>query len=311
MNVPKVKNPFYNAYEVSIFAYITHILLSIMKGPLFLALNLLHLIHYFVSQILYIPILKRFLLRLSAIILGFIMNILSGYIFIPIRSRNIKKEKNEIEKDKINDFDSNEITAGDIIISNYPSYLDLIYLQYKFTPVFFIPIDSNHVEIKSFYQILLESILLNSTHNTRKRSDNDNDKKVLENDLAIELAKNAMHCPIILLPEIIKTNCTSIIKFHDFKANFEKTRIFILGLKHDLESRYTEPNYVSGSFIKHFVLTFGVLTNSLELNFCNERDMPNFQSDIDAMRKCREIVSELSGLPLYNEDVKNKKTHED
>ena len=311
MNENNIKNPFKNTYNISNFSYIFNIILWMMKMPLFISLNLLHLIHFLISRVLYFTFLKRYLIRLSSIIVGFLIRIVSGYFYVPIQQKNIKK--NEKEKEKINDFDTSEISAGDIIISNYPSYLDLIYLQNKFTPVFFIPKDSKHVEMKQFHQIFFESFIPINNDENNTNNDISNSNKYIENDEAIQIAKNELKCPIILLPEATKTNCSSIIKFNDFEADFENTKVFILGIKHPNKTQNTEPNYVSGSFLKHFILSLGVLSNSLELNFCNEKDVPDFKSDNESISKCRTIISELSGLPFYdnNEKSSNTKLHND
>ena len=293
-----VINPFINKYGPFSGKFIFRIVAAFMKFPLFIFLNVLHFIHYLVSEILYFSILKRYFIRLSSIILCSILRVIIGYLYVPISQKKVKKNDEDKQKNKKtidSEFDLSEIKAGDIIICNYPSYFDLIYLQAKMTPIFFIPVDSTHVQMKRFHQIFFESFF-----NTNNKEENKRITSIL-NDKAIKIAKEVLRSPIILLPEQRKTNGTSLIAFNHFEANFENTKIYVMGINHKDESPLVEPNYVSGSLIKHFTLNIGVITHSVEVNFCDTSEIPNPKENEKWIEECQNIVSSLSSLPYYEE----------
>ena len=286
-----MKDPYINERRNKGNWILGNIFISIMKTPMFAFMIVLHWIHVFVSEFLVFSWLKRFFIRASSVVCCGILRILSGLFNVQL---NIVK-KDENGKEKKVDFDDSCIEAGDIIIANYPSYVDLIYLQFKFTPVFFVPADDKTVFVKRFHQIFFESIFGEIKG-----------MGAIENERAIEIATNTMNAPIILLPEAKKTNGTCLTKFNNFEIDFEKVKVFVAGIKHE-ERENVEPNYVSGSFMAHYVQTIGNISNSLEINFCSAEETPKPQNGMEEVRKC---VSKLAGIPLYD-DPNEGKVHVD
>ena len=221
-------------------------------------------------------------MRLSSIVCCFVMKTLSGRIFVQI------SEYSE-ETKEFSSFDDSQISKGDILISNYPSYMDLIYLQYRYTPLFFIPIDDEHVSIKFFHQMFIETLFSPNKDN--------NNKSRYNNEEALNIAKNIYRAPIILLPEREKTNCCALTYFMNFKGKMKETKVFLIGLKRNNEKSVIEQGKVTTPTFIHFVSMLGIVSNPLEINFCELQLSPN-QNEI-IMNSCQKTISKLADIPVF------------
>ncbi|ORE10932.1 hypothetical protein BCV72DRAFT_198748 [Rhizopus microsporus var. microsporus] len=177
---------------------------GILKTLIIFALGLLYILLVFCIGILLTPIrpLKRIWQSLiSAVIIRSILFFM-GFFQIKTETISVRKSRGsgQIETATVKD--------GDVIIANWTSYVDVLYLAYKFQPIFTqIYSDSNSIKKISLWQ----AIRLVQTPPESKPSEDD---KVYS---LKELASNAKQHgwgPIVIFPEGTTTNGRALLKFH-------------------------------------------------------------------------------------------------
>ncbi|KAH0792999.1 putative lysophosphatidic acid:oleoyl-CoA acyltransferase [Histomonas meleagridis] len=191
-----------------------------------------------------------------------------------------------------------EVQPGDIIITQFSSYLNFFWLQYKYSPIFVIPKDSTTVTSVSIYSLFLSIIM---------------DIKIIGKETSLNdviIAAKASGIPIVLFPEGTNTNGFGILQFSHFgdKTDFSGIHFHILSFSHHLSNNIC-PVYVYGGGFSHLFSTVGRVVSKMKVRVALPQDVPKHTDEIDAkfIERCREILSIISRVPMISVDKESKK----
>ncbi|KAH0792246.1 vacuolar protein sorting protein vps66 [Histomonas meleagridis] len=199
--------------------------------------------------------------------------------------------------------------SGDIIIANCSSYLNILWLQSTYNPIFAIPVSPTEVVTKTIHQLLNEILSVKPLTKGRK----------ITFTQLIEYAKKEQK-PIVLFPEAAVTNGKCVIKFQTFgqDTDFSDTRFHIFGFVH-FDGKLN-PNFTKGPGLYHLFLMIGRIVSGLKVKVVEESEIPKLENNkIDAkwISKCRNILATIMGVPMVDVDgmeIDNsgvKKVHKD
>lgn len=186
---------------------------------------------------------------------------------------------------------------GDIIVANFSSYLNLMWLQSKFNPIFVIPASDDEVVQVSFFALLFCILQCKPTKNGKK-------KRLCD---LVELSKKEKR-PLVLFPEASVTNGEHIFKFYRFGdgVDLSETKFHIYGFVH-FGSRIS-PNFVRGNGFVHLLQMIGRIFAGLNVKIALEQEIPKSESnkiDDKWISRTREVLSKITGLPLIEMDAKD------
>ena len=143
---------------------------------------------------------------------------LMGFFYIKTETISLRKSR-----DRTTDT---SVKQGDLIIANWTSYVDIIYLAYQFSPVFTqVFIDTPRVKVISFW----EAIQL--VGQSPQVAQNQNTLYTL--DALAEKAKQAGWGPVVVFPEGTTTNGRALLKFSSVldQLQLSASRIHLLAFK--------------------------------------------------------------------------------
>lgn len=263
---------------------IVRFFISIFKIPIFILIVSLSFLYYILAMIIPITEVRTFLIKINSKIFDRILLFLFGNIFITVEPTPLV--------DTFNDpGEINPVNPGDIIISNFGSYLNVIWLQMQYSPYFIIPHDSKSVIIYSFFTIIV-SILANIPMKNGKKA---NLEKVIK-------ASKENHCPIVIFPECTPTNGSGIIQFSEFGENvdFTETKFHIFCFSH--RSSGITPNFTFGNGLLHIFNMLGRTMSSMKVKIALPQDVPRINSVIssDWIQKVRIVMSKILRAPLLS-----------
>lgn len=289
MESTKKKHPFaVQKFSKILFSSTINLVLAFIKFPfLIIALSLSYAYNLFAS---FIPIfsLRRFISSLTSSYLFRIILGLTGIFSVKEQPTPLIDSYSETE-------DTIEPQQGDIIIANCASYLNLFWLQYKFSPIYVIPCDQTNAYIFNFYQLFAS--ILSERKLTSKL------KKPLSE--VIKIASEKFKCPVVIFPEGSVTNGEFLINFMDFGKDIDTTKVqfHILGFVHD--KSYISPNFVFGNGFLHLFSMSGRLFSKMKLKIALPQDTKSLQKNIidkEWIEKCRYIMSKITHLSLFDID---------
>lgn len=271
-------------------------ILIFIFGPIKLFLIILNFITIYVNtlfiSLIPIPIVSRFL------------NVINSYINVRVSLSLFGSFLTKIDcKPLINKVFAPESWEtpdnGDIIFSPLTSYLDILWLQVKVSPIFAIPVDSTHVVTYKYYS-LIYSILKHQD----LRSGN-----CEEIQSVIEKAKKSHQGPVVVFAESAPSNGQGILKFVPMKFSVsEKTKVFLLAFLNQSEG--PSPNFVCTDPIKHLIFMAGRFYAPIRAFAPLKKDLETIQpskfgNEItpELIEKCREIHGKLLNIPLLQVDA--------
>lgn len=258
--------------------------IPLFKLPLFIITFSLSFLYYILAMMIPIKFISTNLIKINSKISDRIILFLFGNVFISTEPTPLV--------DTFNDAgEVNTVNPGDIIISNFGSYLNIIWFQMQYSPYFVIPCDSRSVVVYSFFTIIAR-ILSNIPIKSGK-------KATLEK--VIKAAKENC-CPIIIFPEGTPTNGSGIIQFTDFGENvdFSNTKFHIICFSH--RSFGISPNFTFGNGLSHVYKMLGRTMSSMKVKIALSQDIPRFDSKIssDWIQKVRIVMSKILRVPLLS-----------
>ncbi|KAI8063401.1 uncharacterized protein B0P05DRAFT_555745 [Gilbertella persicaria] len=165
----------------------------------------------------------------------------------------IKKETVSIRKSRTHGV-SPHVHHGDVIIANWTSYVDILYLAYRFNPVFTqIYTDTNKVRMISLW----EAIQL--THTSPASSGHG--LYTLE-ELANK-AKQHKWGPVVVFPEGTTTNGRALLKFAPVftDCHIDASRYHIMAFKYEYGTM--SPTFTVGSLLMHLFRLCSQFHNTL------------------------------------------------
>ncbi|OHS97838.1 hypothetical protein TRFO_09275 [Tritrichomonas foetus] len=305
------KNPFIPPQTKKTFIFsVINCFIALIKLPFMLFAFLISFSYAILSTFIPINTLKRIVIHSTSSVLFRIMLGFTGIY-------SVNKQPTPLIDTFSNIGELHEPQPGDIIISNFASYLNIFWLQNEYSPIFAIPINENDVYVFNAFQLL--TLIFSSKKITSK-------VKVSLNDL-IKSARNKYQCPIVIFPESVPTNGQFIINFQPFGKNIDEKNLnlihfHIFGFIHFNSS--ISPNFTFGNIVLHLLSMVGRIVSGLKVKIALQQDIPlikNQSIDDEYIEKCRQIMSSITGLPTFDagceefEKVKNyvmkKKQHND
>lgn len=288
--------------------FIACVIIAILKLPLFLLIFTLSFIYSLFTVFIPIRPIQHAAVRIFSSIFFKILLLLTG-IF------SVNEQPTPLVDTYAETQEANQPTAGDIIISNCASYLNIFWLHEKYAPIFAIPIDPEYVVIKSVYhlfgQILTGEPL--SKGKTIKLCD------------LVAKAKNNLKRVIVIFPEAAVTNGKSVLAFKEFGSgcDLSETHFHIYGFIHF--GSYIDPNFTCGNGIYHFFMMIGRIFGGMKVKIALPQDIPRVENGIDDkwLKRCRYIMTTIMGVPCspynssdfltYSNSIKKKrsKKHDD
>ena len=257
-----------------------------MKFPFMMVLlSLSYAYSIFATLIPFYP-LKRFISNYPS---SFLFRIILGMTGI----FSVKEQPTSLADSYSENEDMTDPQPGDIIISNCASYLNLFWLQYKFSPIYVIPCDQENVYVFNVFQLL--ALILSGKKLTCKL------KKTLPD--VLKVASDKLRCPIVIFPEGSVTNGKFIINFMDFGNDLdtEKIRFHIFGFVHD--KLYISPNFTFGNGFLHLFSMSGRFFSEMKVKMALPQDVKSFSSkhiDSEWIERCRCIISKITCLSLFD-----------
>ncbi|KAI7902988.1 uncharacterized protein BX663DRAFT_509117 [Cokeromyces recurvatus] len=240
---------------------IIHIIVGPVQGILkILLISLLSLVY-----ILFVPLLgtlltpikplKRGWTRLFSAILLRLVLFLSGFFYIKTETVSLRKSRDS----KGRPIESPQVQNGSVIVANWTSYIDVLYLAFRFDPVFTqLYTETNKVRVISLW----EAIRLTSKIPESKPSKN-NELLYSVEELALKAKKNKWG-PIVIFAEGTTTNGRALLRFAPvFKEceKVEKNMFQLMSFKYEYGNM--PPTFTVGNQFYHFFKLCSQFYNTL------------------------------------------------
>ncbi|CEP16205.1 hypothetical protein [Parasitella parasitica] len=257
---------------------VIHIIVGPIQGIVKLALiglvTLLYILSVHVVGALLTPIapLKRVWSRLfSALCLRLVL-FLSGFFHIKTETVSIRKSRGS------KGAESPNIQYGDVIVANWTSYIDIIYLASRFNPVFTqIFTDTNKVKIISLW----EAIRLAGKAPESKPSSQDSVFTVQE---LSRKAKKGNWGPLVVFAEGTTTNGRALLKFapvfDDYRRDQKDGNFQIMAFRYEYGNM--PPTFTVGNQFFHFFKLCSQFHNTLLVKSLAQGEAPCSPDSSDA-----------------------------
>ena len=182
--------------------------------------------------------------------------------------------------------------AGDLIISNFGSFINIFYLQGTFAPIYIVPLDDTHVLRKNFVILLIDILMC--------RDLRVHGKKTTLNEV-IELGKNKLSAPICVFPEAAPGNGQALLKFQKFGIGSELTdsHVSVIGFLNSNIGTSSDLVLGVGAFW-HIVMMFGRLCGTVKVRTALPQDVPNVPDEgINEkwISDCRTLMALIMRIP--------------
>ncbi|KAG1047897.1 hypothetical protein G6F46_011470 [Rhizopus delemar] len=269
---------------------------GLIKLPVILLLSLCYVLFVSILGTLLTPIkpLKRAWQTLFSTILTRCILFFMGFFHIKTETVSIRKSRGNIKSGSVKD--------GDIIISNWTSYVDILYLAYKFNPVF-TQVYSNTTQVKkiSLWQAIRSVNQIPPATPTSTVYD--------IKELSLK-AKEQGWGPIVIFPEGTTTNGRALLKFVPLSFDdVDLNRFHLLSFKYEYGSM--PPTFTIGNQWIHFFKLCSQFHNSLNVRMLAKGEL---DSDILAslghlskLRKTNLTMNDKRDFLVYYESRNKKK----
>ncbi|CAG8570638.1 8678_t:CDS:10 [Diversispora eburnea] len=188
----------------------------------------------------------------------------------------IQAETISLRRGRGNSFKTREkpIKSGDIIVCNYTSYVDLLYLAFRFDPVF----TQIYSQTNKLRPISLWTAL-KLTGSYPELVSPIGTKTFSLHELMIE-AKNNSWGPIVIFPEGTTSNGRALLKFipifKDYSFPIKNFSINIITFRYEYEN--FSPTFTVGSKLWHLMRLCSQFGNSLHVRIIAPQDSPSSSS---------------------------------
>ncbi|CAO3665039.1 unnamed protein product [Umbelopsis ramanniana] len=201
----------------------------------------------------------KILARIALFVIGFYL----------IRSENVSVRRGRGHSAGKQKQDSVSVGSGDVIIVNSSSYIDILYLAFRFSPLFTqIDATTNQVRFITAQEAIAQC---------GKYPELAVDAKTYSLKEASQLAKKQGLGPIVVFPEGTTSNGRALLKFiplfKDFSLPEKEVKIHILALKY--EYNHFSPTYTVGNKAVHFLKLCCQLSNTLLVKWLSPNESPS------------------------------------
>ncbi|KAK5582671.1 hypothetical protein RB653_004256 [Dictyostelium firmibasis] len=271
------------AKSVSVFGYIIKFvigpIISIIRVPIVLILTTLLIIFNLIARSIPIGWLSRMICRFFDIILGRIILLCMGFI-------QLDEFTETLSRSKVASGSIDQYTRKDIIVCNHSSYVDIIYLCYKFSPTFAIPPNDEKNLSQNTGKLIPLSLgraLENAIYSPIQLS-----MKSVDTNKLVESIQQSWNGPLVVLPEGTTSNGQGLLditpifpqvpsqssQFNTFKEiSTNKLSIHVIGLTYHYG--IYSPSYPSvGNVFLHLFLICSQISNSIQIHYLSRSCMP-------------------------------------
>jgi hypothetical protein len=262
------------------------LLFAIMKLPLFLFLLSLGFIYTVLGSIFPVRALRRVIAHIYSRVIFQAVLFLTGLWSVhrqPTPLVDTYSDPQEID----------DPGAGDVILSNCASYLNVFWLQCHYTPVFAVPVDADHVVVKSAFQLFFQIIAA---------ADLRTGKPVPLAEV-VAAARTRLKCPIALFPEAAVTNGRCLLNFQPFGGALDpaEVKFHIFGFVHGRAT--VSPNFVAGNGLWHLVTMVGRFFAAMRVKVALPQHIPRAAAgriDAEFIQTARKVMATIMGARLVD-----------
>ncbi|KAF9006475.1 hypothetical protein BDQ17DRAFT_1302802 [Cyathus striatus] len=285
--------------------------LAIIRTALILALTLLYILASTVSYVFApFPPLRRLATRLILFFCGRTILFTLGLFWIPVENVTRKRGR------PVKTAESWNPRAGDIIVSNWVSWIELIWLAFRFNPIFVLPVTNDlppppsttsspiantpgrrtgtgsanisapnrtsqvAIPIRGFQQVSLLSIIRSTGRVPLTVSLSETSPKSLE-----EIRKNASR-PVVVFPECTTSNGRGVLRFsHIFHQDVpvKGYQVFLMCVRYDPPTSLTPtmthsiPSRILNPLVHIFNLTTSLTPLAISIRLLAPSESPSSQ----------------------------------
>ncbi|KAG2210552.1 hypothetical protein INT47_002494 [Mucor saturninus] len=228
---------------------------AIIKITLISIVSALYFLFVPVFGALLTPIapLKRLWTRVFSAILLRLVLFIAGFFHIKTETLSIRKSRGSGR------VESSSVKNGDVIVANWTSYIDVVYLASRFVPVFTqIYTESEKIKIISLWEAIR---LAGKIPESAPSSD---DQVYTVQELSLK-AKKGGWGPIVVFAEGTTTNGRALLKFapifKDYKVDQKDGQFQVMAFKYEYAGM--SPTYTVGNQLFHFFKLCSQFHNTL------------------------------------------------
>ncbi|KAL1917629.1 uncharacterized protein VTP21DRAFT_4022 [Calcarisporiella thermophila] len=246
-------------------------LLAAIRILQLVCISLLWIILVEILGLILYPIRPLYLLwrRLFVFCLARTALLLMGFFYIPTETVSLRRGRATSES-KTSWPPGGGVKPGDVIVANACSYVDLVYLAFRYDPIF----THTFVQTATLRPISLLTAILNLTHKP------DLEPPQGSKDLDIsKLAKEAKKLgrPLVIFPEGTTSNGRALLTFvplfKECTLPVKEFNLYVMAFKYD--SQGFSPSYTVGSLGAHVFKLCSQFTNSLGVKFLPPLESPS------------------------------------
>jgi len=253
--------------------------LAILRFPLIAAIFLVTVVCSYIFALIPVAFAKRLFTSLIQFVGARLILFIMGFYWIETKYFPLSKQRGKSSNS--NSIPGFDIKSGDVIIANFTSYVDILYLTFRFAPQFaIVPNTWSGAPPKGKVIPLSLLGILSDMVNFPFRSV-DEGKSLGE---VVSAARKNGSGPVVVFPEGVTSNGLIILDGLPILANadVEPSRVHVLGFKYEYED--FSPTYPVGSFFAHLFRLLSQIHNSLQVRYMAAVDMPPLPLDGSSRR---------------------------
>ncbi|ETK77638.1 hypothetical protein L915_16110 [Phytophthora nicotianae] len=255
---------FTSGWPVTILQVVAGSTLALVRFPLvLLSFVALFLVNIVVSILAVIPFLGRLLKRITQWLLCSLILLLFG-VFTSEESANTRRLGLATAKSRSSNG-STRVGSGDVLVCNYTSFLEIMYLAKRFSPVFVFATESKSNDgglvhvcglLEALYRSLAMPVSAERVKPTRKITD---------------VVRRAAG-PVVVLPEGARSNGKAVLRFIPVLQNLPiKTRVHLVGFRYEFK-RFS-PSQSAGGAWAHLFWTAFHLYHTMRVAVLSAKDL--------------------------------------
>ncbi|RUS28898.1 hypothetical protein BC938DRAFT_481304 [Jimgerdemannia flammicorona] len=280
----------------NIGGYVLRPLLASLKLLLIVILALLYLVLVDVGGLLLTPLssLRRFWRRLFSVILIRFGLVLVGFFWIPTETVSLRRGRGHAIKAQ--GWPARNVKSGDVIVANWTSYIDVLYLAFRSYNTNRIALQGQPIDRSPHYftfrfdpiftQIypatnqLCRISLWQALQLCGAYPDLEPPEQTVRMYTLKELAKEAGDKgwgPVVVFPEATTSNGRALLKFvpifRECKLPEEKLQLHVMAFKYEYDN--FAPAYTVGSKPLHLLKLCSQMYNTLTVKYLASNDSPS------------------------------------
>ncbi|KAL7681863.1 putative phospholipid/glycerol acyltransferase [Plasmopara halstedii] len=255
---------FQSNWTITVLQIASGFIIALARCPMilivFFALALVNLV---VSILAVIPFLGRLLKRISEWLLCSLLLILFG-VFASEESANTRRLGLVTAKSR-SSSGSTRVAPGDVLVCNHTSFLEILYLSKRFSPVFVFATNNEHdsgglVHVCGLLEALYRSLAMPVS-----------DERVKATRKIADVVRRASG-PVVVLPEGARSNGKAVLRFVPLLQNLPvKVRLHLVAFRY--EFKHFSPCQTVGGAWSHLFWTAFHVYHSMRVIVLSAKDL--------------------------------------